>query len=105
VHAVALGAEHALLVTRAGLALSWGSNGSGQLGTGDEEVGEGFTDGVGDVFEGELGFLFTTRDHDVGHGLTLVSGNGFAPVVLAFSGGEGEAVGDDLLEDVVFGEV
>jgi len=37
VQAVALGAEHALLVTRDGLALSWGSNGSGQLGTGDEE--------------------------------------------------------------------
>lgn len=33
---MSLGAEHALLVTRDGLVLSWGGNGSGQLGTGDE---------------------------------------------------------------------
>jgi len=37
VQQVALGAEHALVVTRDGLALTWGRNDSGQLGTGDEK--------------------------------------------------------------------
>ncbi len=72
---------------------------------GDEEVGEGFADGVGDVLEGKLVLLFTAGDGDIRHRLALVGRDGLAPVVLAVGGCEGEAVGDDLLEDVVFGEV
>ena len=37
VRSVALGAEHVLVVTRTGLALAWGGNSCGQLGTGDEK--------------------------------------------------------------------
>ena len=36
VRRVAMGEEHALVVTMVGLVLSWGRNDCGQLGTGDE---------------------------------------------------------------------
>ena len=87
------------------VAVDVGENGFFVFGAGDEEVGEGITDGVGDVFEGEVRFFFATDDDDVGVRGALIDRDGAAPVVWAVGGGEGEAVGDDLLEDVVFGEV
>ncbi len=66
------------------LAVDLGEDGFLVLAAGDEEVGEGVSDGVGDVLEGEHGLLVAAGDDDVGVRGALFIGNGNAPVVLAF---------------------
>ena len=68
---------------------------------GDEEVGEGFANGVGDVREGELFFGTGTGDGDFRNGIALGGGEDFAPGER--SGGAG-AAGDGFFEGLVFRE-
>ena len=72
---------------------------------GDEEVGEGFANGVGDVGEGELFFGGAVGDGDLGDGVAFGGEKGFAPVVGGEVGvGVVEAVTDDFFEGDVFFE-
>ena len=87
------------------VAVDVGEDGFLILGAGDEEVGKGIADSICDIFKRELGLLVAAGDYDVGVRRALFYRDSAAPVVRADGGSEFEAVGDDLLEDVVFGEI
>ena len=78
-----------------------GEDGVLGLVAGDEEVGEGAADGVGDVGEGEDFVKTSAGDGDFGDGSALFGGEDVAPGVWADGGGAG---GDGFFEGLVFGE-
>ena len=56
------------------LAVDLGEDGFLVLAARDEQVGEGIPDGVGDVFEREVGFRSPAGDRDVGDGQAFLGG-------------------------------
>ena len=84
------------------LAVDVGEDGGFVLLAGNEQVGERVADGVGDVFEGEMGIDRAAGDDDVRIRRAFLGRQDLAPGEAAVEDGEGEAVGDDLLEEVVF---
>jgi len=65
------------------LAVDVGEDGFLVLVAGDEEIGKGVTNGVGDVFKRELGVGGAAGDGDVGDRLAFLGGGGFATIVTA----------------------
>ena len=90
------GDEAAVLVVEDGVVVALAS---------DEEVGEGFANGVGDVGEGEVFFGGAVGDGDFGDGGAIVTGEGLTPVVWGeVFVGVLEAIGDDFFEGDIFFE-
>lgn len=75
------------------LAVLFGEDGFVLVLAGDEQVGEGFANGVGDVFEGEVLFFVAASDGDVGDRLAAIGVQDFAPLVGAVACFDGGGVG------------